>query len=121
MAAPLAIIARPIALKPRGKSGEEPEPAVPPKPVPGAPTGTTVVGVVVVVVARVVVVVTGAAVVVVDEGTVVVVVVTAAAHTGTVMLLPSSVTAPFLASTRPLKVAPVFIVAELRAIIVPTM
>jgi hypothetical protein len=120
MAAPLATIARPIAPKPRGKSGEEPEPAVPPKPVPGAPTGTTVVGVVVVVVARVVVV-TGGAVVVVDEGTVVVVVVTAAAHTGTVMLLPSSVTAPFLASTRPLKVAPVFIVAELRAITVPTM
>lgn len=59
--------------------------------------------------------------VVVVEPTVVVVVPVLAKHVGTLITLSSRVTAPLRARTRPVTVAPVFIVAELRDIIVPLM
>ncbi len=51
---------------------------------------------------------------------VVVGVVVAAMHTGSVMSLVSNVTAPLLASARPSRNAPVFMVTEMDAMIVPT-
>ena len=105
--------------------GVEPDPAVPPWPVFGAPRGITgvvvvVVGEDVVVVVGVVVVVVGDDVVVVDVVVVDVVVVGAtAAQVGTVMVLPSRVIAPVWTRTRPLTWAPVFRVADVNARIVP--
>ena len=93
------------APSPQGTRGEDPPPAVPPKPVPGAPIG--IIGTVVVVrrsvvvVVGAIVVVVGAIVVVVGAIVVVVVVTTGAAHVGTVTWFPSRVTAPLRASTRP--------------------
>src|SRR5487761_1971547 len=89
----------PSAPKLSGRSGDEPGPAVPPKPVRGAPRGITAT---VVVVAGTVVVVGGAA-----------------RQVGTVTVLVSSVTAPLRASTRPLTDAPVFRVADCSAITEP--
>ena len=107
---------------PRSSGGAEPDPAVPPWPVFGAPFGmmvrtvVVVVGAVVVVTGTVVVVVGTVVVVVVD---VVVVVTGVAAHVGTVMVFPSRVTAPVCVSTRPFTCAPEFKVAEVSARIVP--
>jgi hypothetical protein len=86
--------------------------------VEGEPTGTT--GVVVVVPLGTVVVVLLGTVVVVLLGTVVVVVGDTAAHVETLIVLSSNVTAPLRASIRPLTVAPVFRVIEVRAMRVPT-
>ena len=104
-----AAIATPKAPRPIRPKGDEPDPAVPPSPVAGAPTGIIVEvvppgdveGLVVVVDFGCVVVVTGcvvvvppAAVVVVVPTAVVVVVGVVAEQDGTVIVLPSSVTAP---------------------------
>lgn len=111
----------------------EPElPAIPPKPVAGAPTGITGVvvvdegrpddDVVVVVVGGTVVVVVGATVVVVVVVDVVVDVVVVGAteeQVGTVMVLSSRVTAPLRASSRPSTLAPVDAVIEVIASKVP--
>lgn len=136
--------ARASAPSPSSRRGEDPGPAAPPSPVPGAPRGTRVVVVadddartVVVVEGRVVVEVVGETVgavvvgmgeveVVVEVrvevvlGVVVVVVGELAEHVGTVMVLPSRVTAPVWAWTRPVTFAPVSSVADVRARIEPT-
>jgi len=80
---------------------------------------TVLTGDLVVVVVGDVVAVVGEVVVVVGE-VVVVVGVVAARHVGTVTALASSVTAPVWAKSRPLTLAPVSSVIEVRANIVPT-
>lgn len=89
-------------------TSDDPCAAMPPKPVPGAPVGMTGV----VVVDSVVMV----EVVVVE----LVVVVAIAAHSGTVMALLSKVTAPFLASARPSRLAPLSSVIDVNAKMEPT-
>jgi len=126
------------APKPIKPEGEELEPAVPPNPVAGAPTGMIDTDVVVtgtvVVERRVVVVVPGrvvvvmppaavvvvpAAVVVVPRAVVVVVVGVTAAHCEALMVFALSVTLPFWAKTRPCTVALLRSETEVNAIIVP--
>jgi hypothetical protein len=128
------------ALKPSNARGDGTEVVESPSPVCGAPRGITgpvvvVTGLlcffvavdffVVVVVDFFVVVAVDFFVVVVVDFTVVVVVVEVgveeeAKQVGTVMVLESSVTAPFRASTLPCSVAPVSSVADVSAMMVPT-
>src|SRR5271163_2534186 len=133
-----------IAIIPMRPSGEKLEPAVPPWPVAGAPTGMIVAPVPVAaedfVLAPAFTVTTGfvaftgcfiggffgafvpvpATVVVVVVIVVVVVGAVAARHVGTVMVLSSRVTAPVWASARPARLASVFRVIDVRARMVPT-
>ena len=120
--------AKPRATSPRGSRTIETIRAVPPAPVSGAPRGITtgvVVAGEVVGAAVVLVVAPGVVDVVVEVDEVVVdveedvVVEPDARHVGTVIVLPSMVTAPPIARARPLTVAPVSSVIEVVAIIVP--
>jgi hypothetical protein len=79
-----------------------------------------VLGVDVVVVEEMVVVVVAPAVVVVEGAAVVDVVGADRLQVGDVMVLSSNVTAPFRASARPSRVAPVFMVIDERARMLPT-